>query len=393
MAAWRPWGNLPDNVLSSIAGLLRCRADRAHMARVNRHWRASTRALERPPHLPPQLPWLIFPDAEAPVFYTVFTDSYHPCRLPAEVRAARWRGSADDGWLVLALAAPHAYALYNLNSGGRIDLPPGFRSDNNAELPLVLLAAALSASPSNGDDYMVAAIALVDDHPTAAFWTPGRDSWFSTGGPLAEMPQDVIHYQDAFFFVTPHEQLVKFRAAEGPNGGVVLRRENLVMWQRVDYNDCARWMARLGRKKRYLVESGEDLLMVVRDIYYREGTDLLRVFRLFVPEVINGYRRRFSWQEIFQLDGRMLFLGPGCSRSFEVARYDGFQDHDSTIYFLDESFDSVPSEKRRYYFTDMARYFMPETQMEERRMTVEEWPPGTWPPTPDDDAPPTWWLH
>ncbi|KAK3164635.1 hypothetical protein QOZ80_1AG0022170 [Eleusine coracana subsp. coracana] len=261
MEAWRPWGNLPDN-----------------------------------------LPWLIFHDADAPAFYTAFTDSYHPCRLPAEVHAVRWRGSANDGWLILALAAPHAYVLYNLNSGGqRIDLPSRFRSDNNVESPLVLLTAALSASPSNGDDYMVAAIALVDDRPTATFWTPGHDSWFSTGSPLAVMPQDVIHYQDAFFFITPREELVKFKAAEGPNGGVVLRRENLGMRQRAGYNVDAWSIARLGRKKRYLVESRENLLMVVRDIYYREGTDLLRVFRLFVPTVINGYRRRFSWPEIFQL--------------------------------------------------------------------------------------------
>ena len=40
-----------------------------------------------------------------------------------------------------------------------------------------------------------------------------------------------------------------------------------------------------------------------------------------------------------ELDARTLFLGPGCSRSFEVDRFDGFQG--SMIYFLDDGLMSV----------------------------------------------------
>ena len=43
-----------------------------------------------------------------------------------------------------------------------------------------------------------------------------------------------------------------------------------------------------------------------------------------------------------ELDARTLFLGPvGCSRSFEVDRFNGFQG--SMIYFLDDVLMSVPS--------------------------------------------------
>ncbi|CAO2183551.1 unnamed protein product [Urochloa humidicola] len=81
----------------------------------------------------------------------------------------------------------------------------------------------------------------------------------------------------------------------------------------------------------------------------------------------------------------MLFLGRGCSRCFEVAHFNGFED--SMIYFLDDGLVAVPSTNDRtvYSFTDTGRYDMD-------WITTVAWPEGLH-PTTSDNAPQTWWLH
>ncbi|RLM91383.1 uncharacterized protein C2845_PM08G17110 [Panicum miliaceum] len=190
-AAAPSWADVPDNILVRVSAFLRCRGDRAHMACANSLWRRAVRGVGRPPPpvlpplppLPPQLPWLIFPNTETPAFYSPITRRYHRLRLlPHDVRAARFCGSGDGGWLVLALGSRNGYALYNLDNGERIPLPPGFRTARNAQFPLVVRAATLSGAPSPDTPYMVAAIVLAASGNTAAFWSPGSESWFSPGG-------------------------------------------------------------------------------------------------------------------------------------------------------------------------------------------------------------------
>ncbi|WVZ69936.1 hypothetical protein U9M48_018650 [Paspalum notatum var. saurae] len=400
-AALRSWGDIPDNILVCVSAFLRCRADRVHMACVNRQWWAAVRGVRRPPPpllpplplLPPQLPWLIFPGTtESPTFYSPLTGRHHRlCGLPHDVRAARCCGSGDGGWLVLALNSRHAHALYNLDTSQRIPLPPGFRTPRNADFPLVVRAATLSAAPSPGVPYMVAAIVLVANGSTAAFWTEGSPSWFAPGGP--PRPQDVIFYVGGFYFVGADEGVVTFYPYVAPNGDVTFARLDYEMQQRGDYNDDLGFVGNHGKMTRYLVVSQGLLLMVVRYVYDHDGgiggtTEMIRVFRFLVtgPLADPAQPPLATWVSLGnELGGRMLFLGRGCSRCFEVARYDGFQE--SMIYFLDEGFVSVLSAdgRRLYSFSDMGRYSMEET-------ATEPWPPGRCPST-SDNAPPTWWLH
>ncbi|KAK3161118.1 hypothetical protein QOZ80_1BG0072280 [Eleusine coracana subsp. coracana] len=392
----RPWGDMPDNALLRISAFLRCRADRVHMASVNRQWHAAVRG-PRPPLLPPrpplprQLPWLIFPNTQVPVFYSPLTERYHQlCNVPADVRRARLCGSGAAGWVVLALDSRNAYALYNLNSGRRIALPPAFNTPSDTEFPLVVRAATFSAAPSPNNPYMVAAIVLVATRDTAAFWSEGSDTWFTSGRFLTVRPEDVLYYAGAFYFVTAREGVVSFRPAYGANGNVNFQRVDYRMLPRADYGQDIVFMSGMGTMRHYLVESRGRLLMVVRYIYKDDGTEALRVFRFRVMEpVINGQAPpRATWEILDNdLDGRMLFLGPGCSRSFEVAQYDGFQYQDSMIFFVDESFASVrlKNGRRLYSFTDMGRYDMLE-------MTKQTWPGGRR-PARSDNAPPTWWFQ
>jgi hypothetical protein len=390
--------DVPDNIPVTISAFLRCHADRVHLACVNRLWSRALRGVGRPPPpvlrplpaLPPQLPWLIFPNTETPTFYSPITRRYHRLlRLPPDVRRARFCGSADGGWLVLALDSCNGYALYNLNSGQRIPLPPSFRNRRNVQFPLVVRAVTLSAPPSLGVPYMIGAIVLAAEGYTAAFWTPGSDAWYSPGGLRYMRPQDVIFHLGAFIFVGADERVAMFWPFHGPEGDVAFGRVEYDMTQREDYAEDLDFVhGGLGTMSRYLVASRGRLLMVVRYIY-EDGTLTLRVFGFLVTAgaMADGTPPRAIWENLGnQLDGRMLFLGRGCTRSLEVADYNGFEE--SVIYFLDERMASEPSpdgRSRMYSFTDMGRYDL-------EGIDAAPWPEGIY-PSWSDIAPPTWWLH
>ncbi|TVU35792.1 hypothetical protein EJB05_17695, partial [Eragrostis curvula] len=330
----RPCGDLPERVLRRVSGFLPCGFD-LHMACVNWHWAAVTGSHQPDsPVLPPQLPWVIFPNTEAPTFYSALGRNYHRLgRLPPDVRRARFCGSSDGGWLVLALNSSHAYALYNLYSHQRVPLPPEFVSPRGAVFPLVFRAATLSNPPFQ-NEFRVAAIVLVANRSPVAFWTMCRDRWFSESL-LDVTPQDLIYYGGAFFFITTDERLATFWPLPPPDGGaVIVGRMDYDMQQREDYYDDVGFVQGNDQMRRYLVQSRGRLLMVVRYIYHETGTEMIRVFRLHVTTPLgNAQVPRAHWEHLGdELDGRMLFLGPGCSRSFE---YDGFQDQESMVFFVD----------------------------------------------------------
>lgn len=400
------WGDLPENVLLGVTACLPCRADRVRMACVNRQWRAAVREGPRPPPpapqlppLPPQLPWLIFPSSATPSFYSWIGRTSHPLPLPPDVRVARFCGSSDGGWFVLALDSSHRYALYNLNSGHRVELPPGIVSPSGKQFPLVARFATLSASPptpsSSPRPYMLAAVVLVSRRLDVAFWVQGSQCWFPHRGPRLNQPQDVVYYNGGFYFVTADEGVVVYWPGYGrlTNNQMRMRRVEYNMLRRDDYLEDMGFIGGNGSITRYLVESRGQLLMVARYIYNEGGTEVLRVFRFHVmpltPAAAISGRPRATWLPVDYLEGRMLFVGKGCSRSFEAARFPGFED--AIIYFLDEGFvhDTTASaavqERPRYSFTDMGRYEMDD-------MASEAWPPVDRRPTTSDNAPPTWWF-
>ncbi|KAF8670967.1 hypothetical protein HU200_050237 [Digitaria exilis] len=385
------WGDVPDNILVHAFSFLRCRADRVHMAGVSRYWRAAVLGL---PPLPPQLPWLFFPNTEYPAFYSPVTGLYHFLyRLPLDVRRARCCGSGSRGWLVLAPDAPaHALALYNLNSGQRIPLPPRFLPPGDPGIPFDTRVAAVSSTPP----YVVAAIALVADGSTAAaFWGEGMGGWFSPGDNRLRVGAglwDLICYHGTFFFLTAREHVIGFKPVyeHDPTTGHAtpqsLRRHEYKVQRRQDY-DADSLLGELAIR-RYLVWSRDTLLMVVR---YQEdvmdGTNLIRVFKLRAPPTTNCHKPDPLWEDLHgDLDGRMLFLGLGCSVSLEAADYEGFEG--SMIYFFDEDMVSTPLADGRtlYLLTDMGMYSTEE-------MTKRPLPPGRGHPLNSDNAPPTWWLH
>nr|TKW24188.1 hypothetical protein SEVIR_3G035900v2 [Setaria viridis] len=93
-----------------------------------------------------------------------------------DVRRMRFCASANGGWLILVFDSCHGYALYNVNFDQRIPLPASFTTPWDKDIPLVMHADTFSAPPFGRNQYMVAAIVLIGNHSTAAFWSEARRS-------------------------------------------------------------------------------------------------------------------------------------------------------------------------------------------------------------------------
>ncbi|XP_062186060.1 uncharacterized protein LOC133889627 [Phragmites australis] len=394
------WADLPANLILRLVPRFPCLADRVHVSCLNRHWRAVLKNDEqvepRPPPLPPQLPWLLFPSTTEPSFYTTIGGKrYTLARLPPDVRASRFVGSFDGGWLALALSQPpHAHALYNLNSGDCVVLPRVSQEGH----PVMVSVATFSAPPSRPppEAYLICAI-IKGTTPCIAFWQYWMGHWLSAGAPVGgtgEELHDVIYYNGGFHVLTSRERVVVYVPELDKDGKLLHANPTFYdIQQRQDYNvDVEGLREGHNRIDRYLVESRGELLMAVRYMFIKEDTKVLRVFRVDVEEpAADGHLARASWGEFsFHLYGRMLFLGHGCSRSFDVAEFHGFKE--SRIYFFDDRFATTEPVMGEawYHLTDRGRYSM-------ARVIVEVWPPEDEEdlrlPEASDRAPPIWWLH
>uniref|UniRef100_A0A8I6X619 KIB1-4 beta-propeller domain-containing protein n=1 Tax=Hordeum vulgare subsp. vulgare TaxID=112509 RepID=A0A8I6X619_HORVV len=405
------WEDAPDNILLRVAAFLPFRLDRLRMCSVNPHWR---RALcgwgqGRPPQLPllpplaPLLPWLVFPNTEEPSLFCAMDRISYPLRLPRDVRNARFCGSCEGGWFLLALdMRPTQYALYNLYFGHRIPVPGGLTipDDTGAgNRPLVLRAATFTSSPTAAgpNGYMIGAIALVCAKWCAAFWREGLPNWITSESDdlwMSRPPQDVKFVGGAFFFITADENIVTYcPTLAGDENQFVMRRFDCDMLQRDGYADDLQGNASIAR---YLVDSRGVLHMVLRYIYNNQGTTRFRVFKFQVlPQLVDGVPPPASatWVSVSELDGQMLFLGRGCSRSIEVEQFLGFDFEGSTIYFPDDRFIPNPEptvdNRRSYSFIDMGKYSL----QQDGQGALQPWPPVDRRPARSDRAPPTWWLH
>jgi hypothetical protein len=94
---------------------------------------------------------------------------------------------------------------------------------------------------------------------------------------------------------------------------------------------------------RYIVESRKELLMVVRfspSPLRQLPTSSFKVFRLIEAQSLTEVDKiEYSWDELRTLDGRILFVGQGCSTPYEVADFPRLQDG---VYFFDDR-------SRRFY--------------------------------------------
>uniref|UniRef100_A0A0E0N363 DUF295 domain-containing protein n=1 Tax=Oryza rufipogon TaxID=4529 RepID=A0A0E0N363_ORYRU len=320
-------------VVGEIANHLPCEFDRVHFAAVCRSWRASLEQ-QAPVPLPPALPVLILPLAERPAVSFVLSNcAIHPAVLPEWPHDARYIGAYDDGWS----SSPLLHLEVLESTASSTPKTPALTSTSPPtpgqewQLPFSIVAATLSSQP-DVDGCVFAGIISVDPVPrgqrTIGFWRASDrviPHLFQTHNPPWDV-EDVVFYDGAFHFLTQGEHII----VAGPDfhGG------DPVDWEMRAFEHIGREYDQYV-EARYLVESREDLLMVVRcSPYPGQPTSEFRVFRMAQagPDDVFPYQH-YVWLELPSLEGRMLFVGRGCSRSYDADQYPGFE---GGVYFFDD---------------------------------------------------------
>ena len=199
------------------------------------------------------------------------------------------------------------------------------------------------------------------------------------------MAEDVVYHDAAFLFLTKNDNLRVAMPVQDHDGGLDVQRGVRLFRHPggCGYEQLVR--------ARYLVVSRGELLMVAR-IKLRPQEPWTSAFKVFnavgphLPEEDGNSSLvwyRYSWNELDSLGGRMLFVGRGCSRSYEVDQYPGFKEG---IYFLDDG-----------EFYDEAVIFADGGERQFRCSDNGRWSQGhvqrCFPrPDPSDHSPPAWLL-
>ncbi|RCV16473.1 hypothetical protein SETIT_3G141100v2 [Setaria italica] len=344
MAARRSWADLPADLVAEIARRVPCLTDRVRAARACRTWLEG--ALKDP--CPLKIPWLLLPaDALPPdairraSFFCVLCNRAHRVAVPNDMGGARFFGAYPGGWLFLAYGQSCRHGLINLRTHESLYLPDNAvtfdESASNRNHPMLIRAATLSAPPAPLEGCVAAAI--VTDLTPDYFFDPVHITLWRMGSRLGSTmfqfdAEDVIYHNGAFHFLSQHGDLLICRPEfqdEAPLERLQVRRE---------YHPMVGVGFVLNAGACYLVECRGELLMVMRVQPHQDVTSQFKVYRMTQDQAQDADQAFYRWTELPALDGRMLFIGRGCSRSFEAAHFPGSQEG---IYFFDDgNFYSAP---------------------------------------------------
>ena len=366
---------LPDDLALEILGRVPCKDDRASMSLVCKAWRAMVARLSARP--PPPLPWLLLPSRfrSHPTFRAacvlsgsccVHPHHNHLSILPLLLPGARFVGSYDGTWIFLHYGGPtRAHGLLNLRTRQSVAIPSSFlRSDGLILNGMFILAATLSSSPNDPscigaaivvawrdpDPYAAAMVAAAPPSPRyrrfLAFWRMG---WavaceMALGGAASHHPgvydvEDVVHHGGAFnVLVNYGDHILVCTQAEPVHQGTWGWMKSELLCFRPD--DDERIYGQFVRA-RHIVASRGELLKVMR-WKPRRGQPTSSMFKVFratkrpqMPDDADFPVAEFpwAWSELDTLDGRILFVGYGCSRSYDADQYPGIE---AGIYFFDD---------------------------------------------------------
>uniref|UniRef100_A0ACD5YHP3 Uncharacterized protein n=1 Tax=Avena sativa TaxID=4498 RepID=A0ACD5YHP3_AVESA len=311
---------IPADLARAILYKLGCPVDRRSFAAVCRPWRQAA-AVPAPVPVFRKLPLILLPTTAAPTFSCViYASSPHPLPVPTDALNARFFGSQEGGWVFVALARGHT--LLHLPTDLIIPIPDTFTLGRNTEHAMVIHGAVLSSAP--GDEECIgAAVVSREASPRryVTFWVVGGSSPASCTFACTKI-EDMLFQKGVLLVLTKDERLLVCIIQRRPDGSLAdVDLQTGATQQQDKFYDGA-------VLSRYLVSSAA-------------GPGLpTSSFRLFRP--VEGI-----WTEVFDLDGRVLFVSRCCSRSYESI---DLQVVDEGVFFLDDiSFNDPDSLTQRQW--------------------------------------------
>ncbi|TQE07523.1 hypothetical protein C1H46_006843 [Malus baccata] len=343
------WTQLPPELAESISKKLTIYADYLRFRVVCHSWRASVP--KTPHHLPPQLPWLMLPQSQPNqshrAFFSLSNSRVHFLHLPEASHRKRRCGSSH-GWLVILDETPSVLLVNPLTRAKR-HLPPLSTfpnvvrfdySDVGREYALVspsgdvytrsltdmrdsfLKKVVLSSSPLEARGFTFTAVAIVNQTGDLAFCRDGDQTWTFIDG-AQSYSEDVVSVNGLFYAVDK-----KGTVAECDVNGPSPPRVRLIRTPRLEDADM-----------RYLVSSGDDLLLVSRylEIDYGYGflVDNANVnYRTAKFDVFRMNWLGERWDKVENLGDRMVFIGENSSFSLSASDFPGSLGN--CVYFTDD---------------------------------------------------------
>ncbi|KAF8696712.1 hypothetical protein HU200_036338 [Digitaria exilis] len=351
-------------------------ADLTSFSAVCQRWREAAKlalAQQKRP-LPTQIPWLLLPPSSpstTPSIFSFISGVRRGIRsFPADFARERLIGCHPGGWVAAALGPFGPHLLANVFSGVRVCLPHRlYHASFSTVTPVMVRAIVLSAGPTATAAHCVAG-AIVSGTSNLAFCRPGVDSYWHAHGDVDVAIQDMVYYagvaMKGFHVLTDlgEVQVMTFNVTHVPGRQPFFKTVAKRYMMDRPPNAVLTGLPMPTFRTGYLVESRGKLLMVLRyytrDVQNRtRRTVLFRVYEMQV-KALGIYRQPVaSWTELDGLDGRVLFVGRGCSRAFEASQIKGF--NGGSIYYLDDAeFDAKPPLQNggQYHCTDMGMYSM-----------------------------------
>ncbi|XP_027190962.1 F-box protein At2g26160-like [Cicer arietinum] len=341
------WSELPPEIVETISIKLTIYSDYIRFRSVCRNWLSSVP--KTPLHLPPQLPCLILSHQS---FFNISTEKTHLFNLPLPSSSFSLRTricGSSHGWLIIIDETPHI-RLFNPVTCVTLFLPPNHTfpnviSFNSSDIGREYLVTnpnsgfcylnlrqmcktfvrkiVLSWSPTKSDDFTAFAIVGLNN---LAFCKKGYDSWIL-------LTNEVYFWEDAVY----HNGLF-----------YAVSKEGMIAVCDVDVRRVSIFgpmpPIQFGGDIHYAVFSGEDLLLVTRDLE-QEFSDMvdecynyMSMYRTVGFMVFKMDWNVMAWRRIETLCDKALFIGANSSMCFSAADFVGCRA--DCIYFTDDYSDS-----------------------------------------------------
>uniref|UniRef100_A0A0E0M4F8 KIB1-4 beta-propeller domain-containing protein n=1 Tax=Oryza punctata TaxID=4537 RepID=A0A0E0M4F8_ORYPU len=319
-----------EDLVGLICSRLPCLFDQIGVQQLSRCWRAAVA------RLPPPLPLILLPDG-GPLSCVAAGLCSHNLRIPEYARGARYFGAYAGGWVFLAIGHSSDHVLFNLRTHQIIRVPDQLRISCHhlsRSREAVIIAATLSSSPTD-PNCIGAAISQGRSIGkfVCTFWLL-RVSKLALGINVSHSHglEDLIYYDGAFHFLTSKEDLLIFRLSEFSDDGLISSASAQQVIRSFSASGDGRDYGS-HRVLRYLVESRGNLLMVTRILSAPKIEFKLFEMEEKRTEPLHNGSISYNWKQIHSLDGRILFLARGCSKSYDMSDYPELED---AIYFLDD---------------------------------------------------------